>query len=94
MTCDVSQVLLTAGESAEVTMPLRFLPDLAIWSVEVPPPALPPPALPPPRVSIFPLDVHQVHAFVPVAGTFTLEACASSAVCLQSLQLKTSSQAA
>jgi hypothetical protein len=30
-----SQVFLGVGESAEVTMPLRMLPDLAIWNIEV-----------------------------------------------------------
>jgi hypothetical protein len=33
--CDPSQVMLRVGETSEVTMPLRLLPDLAIWSVEV-----------------------------------------------------------
>jgi hypothetical protein len=40
VTC--AQVLLRAGESSEVSMPLRILPDLAIWSVEVRPSSMEP----------------------------------------------------
>ncbi len=32
---DPAQVMLRAGESTEVSMPLRLLPDLAIWSIDV-----------------------------------------------------------
>ena len=79
----MSQVMLRVGETSEVTMPLRLLPDLAIWDVEVHRPA----ALPLFSFCLTRLPL-QKHAFVQVPGAFTLEACSSSAVCPQSIELK------
>ena len=87
VTSNLLQVMLHVGESSELTMPLRLLPDLAVWSVEVRPMAAH-------RVVLFnsfdAIVAVQTHAFVQVAGTFIIEAfaCSSSAVCSQWLQLK------
>ena len=87
VTSNLLQVMLHVGESSELTMPLRLLPDLAVWSVEVRRMAAY-------RVVLFnsfdAIVAVQTHAFVQVAGTFIIEAfaCSSSAVCSQWLQLK------
>ncbi len=75
-----AQVLLRAGESSAVSMPLRQLPDLAIWSSDV-------------RFAVYAsvlvfdslFCLAQVHMFVSVQGTFILEACSSSSECHQTM---------
>ena len=79
--------MLRAGESSDVTMPLRLLPDLAIWSVEVRQFARAHTVFR--EFNLFDaMLTKQTHAFAQVAGTFIIEACSSSAVCPQSFQLK------
>ena len=68
-------------------MPLRILPDLAIWSVEVHPSSMEPIFG---TVLLILTRVVQAHAFVQVQGAFVLEACSSSAMCHQSIQIKPS----